>query len=318
MQFFLMLNAAAVANSVKCPMYVQWAGSEVLTCRSAAELWRDSYVTSVVRKNTRRWFSGSLWVLLLGRKGAEEGSRSANYGTQVSNRSSGAGSSRGAVREGIRSGVRGRFHKLRSFKWEEVKDGAMHVMIHGRRGPALVACIRNWLLQQIDAAAAAEAEDTPEDFVSASGTSTPLATSTVVDSSTTVENEVENVLKDSLPMSEMHAAYASDVDLEETTELARTSTTSAPAPETPFSEAAVSNGAAVCECSITSLVDKVTRNQIAYSSVQVLLLTIYCNNAFSLLLWLVKRHAVKKVCRAQNSAECCLCNSMVTIIHQMY
>lgn len=30
----------------------------------------------------------------------------------------------------------------------------MHVMIHGRRGPALVACIRNWLLQQIDAAAA--------------------------------------------------------------------------------------------------------------------------------------------------------------------
>lgn len=158
MQFFLMLNAAAAANSVTCPMYVQWAGNEVLTCRSAAELWRHqshSYVTSVVNKQTRRWglglgdIPGALWVLFFGRKGAEEGSRSSNYGAKVVNRS-GAGGVAGA-------GVRGRLRKLREFKWEEVKDGAMHVMIHGRRGPVLVACIRNWILQQIGASAAAAA-----------------------------------------------------------------------------------------------------------------------------------------------------------------
>ena len=149
-----MLNAAAAANSVSCPMYVQWAGSEVLTCRTAAQRWRTSshdYVPPATPSNLPRWTSwigdipGTLWVLLFGRRGAEEGSRSSQYGTQAVNVSSSAAGSE------TRWSVRGRLRKLRQFKWEEVKDGAMHVMIHGRRGPALVACIRNWLLQQIDA-----------------------------------------------------------------------------------------------------------------------------------------------------------------------
>lgn len=33
--------------------------------------------------------------------------------------------------------------------WHELKDGALHVMWHGRRGPALVAAIRDWLLRHV-------------------------------------------------------------------------------------------------------------------------------------------------------------------------
>lgn len=154
-----MLNAAAKVNLVTCPMYVQWAGNEVLTCRSAAELWRDtrnSAAKSIMRKHTRRWGLGDIpravWIVVFGRKGAEEGSRSSNYGTQVSNQASPSPRPKGPG-----GGVRRQLRKLREFKWEEVKDGAMHVMIHGRRGPALVACIRDWLLQQIDASSSSVA-----------------------------------------------------------------------------------------------------------------------------------------------------------------
>ena len=155
-QFFLMLNAAAAANSVECPMYVQWAGSEVLTCRTAAERWRTQshdYIRPAAQPSTWHLSLGlgdiqrALWVLLFGRRGAEEGSRSSQYVTKEVANSCGSEVTTGWS-------VRGRLRKLREFKWEEVKDGAMHVMIHGRRGPALVACIRNWILQQIAASAA--------------------------------------------------------------------------------------------------------------------------------------------------------------------
>lgn len=154
-QLLLKLNVAA--GSVTCPMYIQWASKDVLTCRDAAQSWRTQRGAKAWS-----WLCSKLgYAAAAGGAGAGAGAGGEARGhVRVEARGDVPGGGKlvagetvgaGAWLQGAGVATGGAVHRTQDFTWEEIPDGAMHVMIHGRRGPALVAGIREWLRRQLEA-----------------------------------------------------------------------------------------------------------------------------------------------------------------------